>query len=164
MDFKVTDIAKFLDGEVVGDEELKINSVSKTEDGKPGTLAFLSNLKYENYIYKTNASVVLVNKSFVPKAQIRATLIKVEDAYQEFASLLELYIQEKSAIKKGIKQPRFIDKTAKVGEDTYLGAFAYVGENTVMAAQTGIAGSAKTGKSCLKFKMNYFNSKKKYQN
>ncbi len=138
MDFKVTDIAKFLNGEVVGDEELKINSVSKIEEGKPGTLAFLSNLKYENYIYNTNASVVLVNKSFVPKAQIRATLIKVDDAYQAFASLLELYIQAKSAIKKGIEQPSFIDETATVGKDIYLGAFAYIGKNSVVGKNVKI--------------------------
>src|SRR5665811_2438660 len=89
MDFKVTDIAKFLNGEVVGDENTRVSSVSKIEEGKPGTLAFLSNLKYENFIYTSGASVILVDKKFVPREKIKATLIKVDDAYQAFASLLE---------------------------------------------------------------------------
>lgn len=129
MDFKVTDIAKFLNGEVVGDETIKINNVSKIENGKPGTLAFLSNMKYENYIYTTNASVVLVSKSFSPKSEIKATLIKVDDAYQAFASLLDLYIQAKNSVKTGIEQPSFIHETATHGKEIYVGAFAYISKN-----------------------------------
>lgn len=138
MDFKVTDIAKFLNGEVVGDENTKVSSVSKIESGKPGSLAFLSNLKYESFIYTSNASVVLVNKSFVPKEKIKATLIKVDNAYEAFASLLELYMQAKSSLKSGIEQPSFMDKTAKVGDDIYLGAFAYIGKNSKVGNSTKI--------------------------
>ena len=136
MDFKVSDIARFLNGEIVGDENISVSSVSKIEEGKPGTLAFLSNLKYENYIYSTKASVVLVNKSFVPKDKINATLIKVDDAYQAFASLLELYIQAKNSIKTGIEQPSFIHESATVGKDLYIGAFAYVGRNSKIGNNT----------------------------
>ncbi len=129
MEFKATDIAAFLNGEVVGDGNTKVFSVSKIEEGKPGTLAFLANTKYEHYIYETQASVVLVNKSFEPKKEISATLIKVEDAYQAFASLLELYMQAKSGLKTGIEQPSFIHESAKTGDDIYVGAFAYVSKN-----------------------------------
>lgn len=132
MEFKATDIAAFLNGEIVGDANVKVFNVSKIEEGKPGTLAFLSNSKYENYIYETKASVVLVNKSFEPKKEISATLIKVDDAYQAFAALLELYLQAKSSQKIGIEQPCFIDETAKTGDNIYVGAFAYIGKNTTI--------------------------------
>ncbi len=130
MDFKVTDIAKFLNGEIVGDENIRISNVSKIEEGKPGTLAFLANLKYEHFLYSTNASVVLINKTLVPKEKVNATLIKVDDAYQAFASLLDLYMEAKSMSKTGIEQPSFIDSSAIVGNNIYVGAFAYVGKNS----------------------------------
>lgn len=129
MDFKVTEIARFLNGEIIGNENISVSNVSKIEEGKPGTLAFLSNMKYENFIYTTNASVVLVNKNFVPKEKINATLIKVDDAYQAFASLLDLYTQAMTTVKTGIEQPSFIDESATVGQNIYLGAFAYIGKN-----------------------------------
>ncbi len=130
MDFTATDIARFLNGEIIGNEEIKVSNVSKIEEGIPGTLAFLSNMKYENYIYSTKASIVLVNRNFVPKEKIEATLIKVDDAYQAFASLLELYNQAMSAQKTGIEQPSYVDQSAVVGENIYLGAFAYLGKNS----------------------------------
>ena len=136
MDFKVTDIAKFLNGEIVGDENIRVSNVSKIDEGKPGTLAFLSNLKYENFLYSTSASVVLVNKNFVPKEKINTTLIKVDDAYQAFASLLDLYMQAKFSLKTGIEQPSFIDSSASVGADIYVGAFAYVGKNSKIGNNT----------------------------
>jgi UDP-3-O-[3-hydroxymyristoyl] glucosamine N-acyltransferase len=119
-----------LKGEIVGDENIIITNVSKIEEGKPGTLAFLANLKYENFLYSTEASVVLVNKNFVPKENINATLIKVDDPYQAFASLLDLYIQAKALLKTGIEQPSFIDPSATIGKDLYFGAFAYIGKNS----------------------------------
>ena len=129
MDFKAKDIASYLNGEVVGDGDVKISDVSKIEEGKPGTLSFLANPKYENFIYDTKASAVLVNKSFNPRKNIPATLIKVDDAYQAFASLLDMYIQAKSNLKKGIEQPSFIDDSAQLGSEIYVGAFAYIGRN-----------------------------------
>lgn len=130
MNFKAKEIAEFLNGEIIGDEEVKVSNVSKIEEGKPGTLAFLATLKYENYIYNTNASIVLVNRDFIPKEKINSTLIKVDDAYQAFASLLELYVQSKMLVKVGIEQPSFIDASTTYGENIYVGAFAYVGKNT----------------------------------
>jgi len=129
MDFKATDIAAFLNGEVIGNGDIKVTNVSKIEEGKPGTLTFLANLKYESFIYKTEASIVLVNKDFVPKEKINATLIKVDDAYQALASLLELYEKTKISTKIGIEQPSFINDSSTIGEDIYVGAFAYVGKN-----------------------------------
>ncbi len=129
MDFNATDIAAFLNGEIVGNGDVRVSNVSKIEEGEAGTLAFLSNPKYEQYIYDTQASIVLVNKSFVPKNVIKATLIKVDDAYKAFASLLDLYVQAKGALKSGIEQPSFIAESARLGDEAFVGAFAYIGKN-----------------------------------
>ena len=93
-------------------------------------------MKYENFIYTTGASIVLVNKSFVPKDEITATLIKVNDAYEAFASLLDLYMQAKTSVKTGIEQPSFIDETVSVGENIFLGAYSYVGKNSKIGSNT----------------------------
>jgi UDP-3-O-[3-hydroxymyristoyl] glucosamine N-acyltransferase len=129
MEFKATDIASFLKGEVIGDGNVKVSGISKIEEGKPGTLSFLANPKYENYIYSTNSDIVLVNRSFEPKSEVKATLIKVDDAYQGFALLLDLYVQTKKNTRTGIENPSYIDQTAKLGEDIYVGAFASIGRN-----------------------------------
>jgi len=129
MEFSASDIATLLEGVIEGDENVKVSNVSKIEEGKEGTLAFLANPKYENFIYESKASIVLVNKDFAPRQKINATLIKVDDAYKAFAKLLDFYSQAKNHLKTGIEQPSFIDQTAKVGNDIYLGAFAYIGKN-----------------------------------
>ncbi len=155
MEFKAKDIAAYLNGEIVGDGDVIVSDVSKIEEGKPGTLAFLSNPKYESYIYNTAASIVLVNKSFEPKKNIPATLIKVDDAYQAFASLLDLYIQTKKENKKGIEQPSFIDASSSTGDDFYLAAFAYVGKNTKIGngvkiyPQVHVGDNVKIGDDCI---------------
>ncbi|MGE4587699.1 MAG: UDP-3-O-(3-hydroxymyristoyl)glucosamine N-acyltransferase, partial [Mangrovibacterium sp.] len=137
MDIKARDIADYLHGTVEGDADVCISNISKIEDGKQGTLAFLSNPKYEKYIYETKASIVLVNNDFVPEQPVSCTLVRVPDAYEAFASLLTLYQQNKIK-KSGIEQPSFIDQTASVGEGIYLGAFAYVGARTVIGKQSQI--------------------------
>lgn len=129
MDFTAKDIATFLKGEIVGDGDVKVSDVTKIEEGKKGTLSFLANPKYESHIYETESSIVLVNKSFTPRKEVPATLIKVEDAYQAFASLLELYVQAKQSLKTGVEEPCFIDESANIGEDAYRGAFSYIGKN-----------------------------------
>ncbi|MFW5821965.1 MAG: UDP-3-O-(3-hydroxymyristoyl)glucosamine N-acyltransferase [Tangfeifania sp.] len=155
MEFKAKDIAAYLNGEIVGDGDVIVSDVSKIEEGKPGTLAFLSNPKYESYIYNTAASIVLVNKSFEPKKNIPATLIKVDDAYQAFASLLDLYIQTKKENKKGIEQPSFIDASSSTGDDFYMGAFAYIGKNTKIGdgvkiyPQVHVGDNVKIGDDCI---------------
>jgi UDP-3-O-[3-hydroxymyristoyl] glucosamine N-acyltransferase len=129
MEFKATDIASFLNGEVVGDGNVKVSGISKIEEGQPGTLSFLANPKYENYIYSTSSSIVLVNRTFKPKSEVKATLVKVDDAYQAFASLLDLYMQTKKNIHQGIESPVSIHETATIGTDVYIGAFTSIGRN-----------------------------------
>jgi UDP-3-O-[3-hydroxymyristoyl] glucosamine N-acyltransferase len=131
MEFTAAAIAGFLKGEVVGDPNVKVNTVAKIEEGHEGALSFLANPKYEHYIYDTKSSVVLVNSSFKPSAPIRATLIKVNNAYEAFASLLMLVDQSKPK-KKGIHPTAVVEPTAKIGENVYLGAYAYIGENCVI--------------------------------
>ena len=129
MKFSANQIAEFLNGRVEGDGKIEVNDIAKIEDGKPGTLAFLSNPKYTSYIYSTNSSVVLVNNSFKADKKISATLIYVADAYQAFASLLELVAEAMFEPKTGIEQPSFIHKSSKYGKEIYVGAFAYIGKN-----------------------------------
>lgn len=147
MEFKATDIAAFLNGEIIGDENVKVFNISKIEEGKPGTLAFLANLKYETHIYNTRASIVLVNKSFEPKKEVFCTLIKVDDAYQAFASLLELYQQAKSTQKMGIEQPSFIHESATTGDGIYVGAFAYISKNATIGKNVKIYPQAFIGEN-----------------
>ncbi len=129
MEFTANQIAGFLKGKVEGDGEVKVNNVTKIEEGKPGTLAFLANPKYTSYIYDTKASVVLVNNTFKADKKVNTTLIFVEDAYQAFASLLELVAEAMFEAKTGIEDPCFIHESVTKGSDLYVGAFAYIGKN-----------------------------------
>lgn len=127
MEFTAIQIATFLKGEVSGDPNVVVNDVSKIEEGKPGTLTFLSNPKYIPHLYTTQASVVLVNRSFEPTQAVQPTLIKVEDSYKALAQLLDLYVQSQPQ-KMGIEQPSYIAPSAQLGEQVYVGAFAYIDE------------------------------------
>jgi UDP-3-O-[3-hydroxymyristoyl] glucosamine N-acyltransferase len=128
MEFKAQIIADFLGGTVEGDAETTVSDLTKIEEGKPGTIAFLSNPKYNKYLYETKASIVIVNQDLELEAEVETTLIRVPNAYNAFASLLELYQQAKGN-KTGIESPSYIDQTATVGKDAYIGAFAYIGKN-----------------------------------
>ena len=105
MEFKAKDIAALLKGVVEGDGEVLISNVSKIEEGKPNTLAFLANPKYEHYIYSTAASVVLVNQDFCPSREVSCTLIRVPSAYDAIASLLCMYEEIMRPKPQGIEQP-----------------------------------------------------------
>ncbi len=122
-------IAGFLGGEIVGDKECKVTTVSKIEEGADGTLSFLSNLKYEKHIYTTKSTIVIVNKSFKPSADIPATMIKVDDAYSAFAKLLELYAAQKSGSREGVNSLSFVDEGTVLPDDIYVGAFVSIGKN-----------------------------------
>ncbi len=128
MNFTAKTIAEFLKGEVYGDGDIKVNNISRIEEAKIGTLAFLANPKYNKYLYTTEASIVLINKDFELEKEIQPTLIKVTDAYKSFASLLELY-QQTRFNKQGIEPNSHIDRTAKIGEDVYIADFAYISKN-----------------------------------
>ena len=128
MEFTAKAIAEYLKGEIEGDAETKVNGISKIEEGTPGTISFLANLKYEKYLYTTNASIVLVNKDLKVQKKVKSTLLRVDDAYQAFANLLDLYAQSLQQ-KKGIDKMAVMAETAKIGKDVYIGALAYIGEN-----------------------------------
>lgn len=129
MKFTAEQISELVNGEIEGNASQVVRDVSKIEEGRPETLTFLANPKYEQYIYTTEASVVIVNKSFVPDRPLKPTLIKVDDAYQALARLLQFH--ESSLPKKtGIEQPSFIHESVKVGDFAYIGAFAYISENS----------------------------------
>ena len=131
MEFTAQTIAQFLGGTVEGNPDVKVNTVAKIEDGHPGALSFLAFPKYTQYIYETQSSIVLVNNDFVAEAPIKATLVRVKNAYEAFAMLLQLYAQSKKQ-KQGIEPNSFIHSTAKVGDNLYLGAYAYISENAVI--------------------------------
>ncbi|HBB07677.1 MAG TPA: UDP-3-O-(3-hydroxymyristoyl)glucosamine N-acyltransferase, partial [Bacteroides sp.] len=131
MEFSAKQIAEFIHGVIVGDENATVHTFAKIEEGVPGAISFLSNPKYTHYIYNTKSSIVLVNKDFVPEKEISATLIKVDNAYESVAKLLTLYEMSKPK-KVGIHPLAFIDPTAKVGQNVYVGAFAFIGENAVV--------------------------------
>ncbi len=137
MEFSAKQIADLLEGKVEGNPDIKVNNISKIEEGKEGTLAFLANTKYTSYIYTTKASIVLVNNSFKAEKEISATLIRVKDAYQAFASLLEIYQQHKN-YKVGISDRAIIEDTAKMGEDVFIGANVYIGANVIIGDNTKI--------------------------
>ncbi len=136
MKFTLEQISKYINGEILGNSDVEISNIAKIEEAKDGDISFLSNLKYTPYIYTTKASAVIVNKDFVPEKPIKTNLIKVEDSYQAFSTLLEAInpIIEKN----GIEQPNFIHPSATIGKDVYIGAFAYIGENVVIEDGTKI--------------------------
>lgn len=128
MKFTAQQIADLVKGKITGNAAVEVSSLSKIEEGRPGTLSFLANPKYLPFIYSTKASVVIVNNDFVPEQHVEATLIRVDDAYKSFASLLEVY-NKIIRDKKGIEPNSFISETAKLGKNIYIGAFAYIGNN-----------------------------------
>lgn len=128
MKFTAAQIAGILEGEVEGNPEVEVSKLSKIEEGIPGSLSFLSNPKYTQYIYTTKASAVIVDKNFKAENEINTTLIRVDDAYKSFSKLLEYYNQVKMN-KTGIEQPVFISESANYGKNIYIGAFAYISDN-----------------------------------
>ncbi len=137
MKFTATQISEILDGEVHGNPNQEVFKLSKIEEGETGSLTFLSNPKYNSFLYTTKASIAIVNKDFIPETEIETTLIKVEDAYKAFTKLLEYY-NEIKLDKSGIESPNFIDKTSKYGDNIYIGAFAYLGKNSVIGNNVNI--------------------------
>jgi len=131
MKFTAAQIAGILQGEVVGNPNAEVFKLAKIEEGTEGSLTFLANPKYNNYIYTTQATITIVNKTFEAEQEITTTLIRVEDAYQSFSQLLEYYNQVK-LMKSGIEQPSVISENVTYGSDLYLGSFCYVGNNVTI--------------------------------
>ena len=128
MEFSAKQIAEFIHGKIEGDENATVNTFAKIEEGKKGAISFLSNPKYTHYLYDTESSVVLVDEALELTRQTKATLIRVSNAYESVAKLLQLYESMKPK-KQGIDSMAFVSSTAKIGEGCYVGVFAYIGDN-----------------------------------
>ncbi|MCK5467202.1 MAG: UDP-3-O-(3-hydroxymyristoyl)glucosamine N-acyltransferase [Cyclobacteriaceae bacterium] len=129
MEFTINQIAAMLQGEVDGNGQEKVKTIGKIENAKKGAITFLSNPKYEDFIYSSEASAVIVKKDFQPEKPIQTTLIRVADPYLSFTRLLEEYDKIKSYSKVGVEEPSFVSSNTEVGENIYRGAFSYVGSN-----------------------------------
>ena len=149
MEFTVEQIAQMLKGRVIGDKSLKVNQLAKIEEGSIGCISFLSNLKYEHFIYSTDSSAVIVDQQFQAKKTYKTTLIVVENAYAAFTTLLQEYQKILTQNKKGIEQPSFISSTAEVGSEVYIGAFAYIGEHCTIGNNTKIYPNVAIADSCI---------------
>ncbi len=154
MEFSAKQIAAFIQGEIIGNENATVHTFAKIEEGIPGALSFLSNPKYTSYIYDTQSSIVLVNRDFVPESEVKATLIKVDNAYEALAKLMGLYEMSKPK-KQGIDPLASIASTAQIGENVYIGPFAVIGEqavignNTRIYPHTYVGDGTKIGNDCL---------------
>ncbi len=138
MQFSAAQIALLVNGKTEGDPNAAVGSFGKIEEAVTGQLAFLANPKYEEHLYTTGASVILVNETLELKQPVSATLIRVQDAYTAFASLLTKYQELEAQQLTGIQEPSYISKTATVGEKVFIGAFAYIGEGVVIGNQAKI--------------------------
>ncbi|MDR3057455.1 MAG: UDP-3-O-(3-hydroxymyristoyl)glucosamine N-acyltransferase, partial [Prevotella sp.] len=150
MSFTAEQIATVLNGTIEGDSSIEVNNFSKIEDGRPGTLTFLSNPKYTHYIYTTNASIVLVNDDFVAEHPIKATLIRCSNAYAALAVLLDM-VEKSRPQKTGVEPMSYISESATLGENVYIGAFTYIadsakiGNNTKVYPQSYIGDNVQIG-------------------
>ncbi|MFI3262042.1 MAG: UDP-3-O-(3-hydroxymyristoyl)glucosamine N-acyltransferase [Rikenellaceae bacterium] len=151
MEFTAEMIASFLGGEIVGSKEARVNSVAKIEEAKAGNLAFLANLKYEQYIYTTKASIVIVNKDYTPKTAVEPTLIKVKDSYSCFAQLLEMYDAHRNEIVPGVSSLSSVHSSVEIDESAYIGDFvviekgAKIGKDVKFHPQVYIGKNVKIG-------------------
>lgn len=155
MQFTATDISLLINGKIEGDAHAVVYSFGKIEEASQGQLAFLANPKYEEYLYTTNASIVIINESYEPRHLVAPTLIRVADAYTAFAQLLSKYQEMATQQMKGIEQPCHISSSAKLGEEVYVGAFSYLGDNVKIGNYTKvfpnsyIGNNVQIGENCL---------------
>ena len=144
MKFTAAQIAGILEGEVVGNPLAEVYKLAKIEEGTEGSLTFLANPKYLNYIYTTKATITIVNNNFVTEQDLQTTFIKVEEAYKSFSKLLEYYNQVK-LMKSGIEQPSVISENVTYGENLYLGSFCYIGKNVKIGDNVKIYSNSFSG-------------------
>ncbi len=130
MEFTIEQIATLLKGTIKGESSLKVSRLEKIQEATKGSISFLANPKYEPHIYTTQATAVIVNKSFIPQQAISTTLIQVDDAYLAFTNLLEEYHKITTFSKKGVEEPSYISEDSTTGENIYRGAFSYIGANS----------------------------------
>ncbi len=173
MEYTAKSIADLLSGEVIGNKSEKVISISKIQEAKEGELSFLANPAYESFLYSTEASIVLINKNDVPEKKVKPTLIVVDDAYKAFATLVDIYQKLKNTDKSGIEEMAFINRTAILGNDIFIGSFSYIdayasigdkvqiypqvfigenvqiGENTIIYPGVKIYQNCVIGKNCI---------------
>jgi UDP-3-O-[3-hydroxymyristoyl] glucosamine N-acyltransferase len=145
MTFPASQIALLVNGKVEGDANVAVNSFGKIEEAREGQLSFLANLKYEDHLYSTGASVIILNENYELKQPVKATLIRVPDAYSAFATLLTKYQEIMQQQLQGVQEPSYISKSATYGEQVFIGAFAYLGENVRIGNNTKIYPNAYIG-------------------
>ncbi|HET7116458.1 MAG TPA: UDP-3-O-(3-hydroxymyristoyl)glucosamine N-acyltransferase [Hanamia sp.] len=132
MQFTAKQIAEIINGKIEGEPDVAVSSFGKLEEATEGQLAFLANPKYEEFLYTTKASIIIINTTLEVEQKLKATLIRVPDAYSSFAVILTAYSQMAKANLTGIQQPSFISATAKTGENIFVGAFTYIGNNVII--------------------------------
>lgn len=137
MEFLAQQIAEFLGGTVEGNPQATVNTFAKIEEGQPGAISFLANPKYAHYIYDTLSSIVLVNRDFTPERPVKATLVRVDNAYEAIARLLTLY-ESMTQKRSGIHPLAFVSESATVADDVYIGAFAYIGDGVTIGSGTQV--------------------------
>ena len=154
MEFSAKQIAEYIQGIIVGDENATVHTFAKIEEGVPGALSFLSNPKYTHYIYDTKSSIVLVNKDFEPEHELQTTLIKVDNAYESLAKLMALY--EMSIPKKqGVSPLASIAESAKIGDNVCIhpqatiGSNVKIGMNTIIYPHVTIYQDCRIGNNCI---------------
>jgi UDP-3-O-[3-hydroxymyristoyl] glucosamine N-acyltransferase len=147
MKFTAAQLARALNGRVEGNPETVVSSLSKIEEGRPGSLCFLSNPVYTRYIYTTGADIVIVNEDFKPEKPVRATLIRVKDAYSAFTDLLQMYEQTKNN-RTGISDKAVIAPSARIGKNVYIAEFVVIGENATIGDDVKIYPHVTIGDNC----------------
>jgi UDP-3-O-[3-hydroxymyristoyl] glucosamine N-acyltransferase len=145
MEFKAKEIAEILGGSVDGNPEAVVTTFARIESGKPGAICFFANPKYEEYVYKCKADIIIVNKSFEPKEAVSATMVRVDDAYAAVASLLDYVTAKKRSYKRYRGCRSRIRWSAKLGKKVYVGDFAYIGKHAVIGDCTKIYEGAYIG-------------------
>ncbi len=149
MQFTAAQIAMMINGKVEGNADIAVASFGKIEEAQKGQLSFLANPKYEEFLYSTAASIIIINETQELKQSIDATLIKVPDAYSAFATLLEKYQQIQRQQLTGIQQPAYVSATARIGENVFIGAFSYIGENVIVGNGAKIFPNAYLGNNAV---------------
>lgn len=157
MEFTAAEISALLQGELEGNADVKVNTLAPIENAQKGALSFVSNPKYEKYLTSTEASVVLVGKN-VKAQSSKVTLIRLDDVYTAFSILLKKVEEMQSVSKTGIENPSFIDPSAQIGKDVYIGAFAYIGENVIIEDGAKIFPHCYIGNNCKVGKNTVLNS------
>lgn len=148
MELTASQLAAIVNGTVEGDENVKISTFARIEEGHPGALSFLANPKYTHHIYSTESSVVLVRRDFQPEEPVKATMIRVDDPYATVAHLLEMVTEMTKVDKTGVESPVFIAEGVEIPDDAYVGAFAYIGKGVKLGKGVKIYPQTYVGDNC----------------